>query len=62
MEVIFRSGHATGEALGGDFECFTGGGKVTFYKPGSPQSTYEFDINNDGTLQTPLGAIKKVGN
>ncbi len=62
MGVIFRSGHATGEALGGDFECFTGGGKVAFYKPGSPQSTYEFDINNDGTLQTPLGAIKKVGN
>src|SRR3984885_14079280 len=62
MGVIFRSGHATGEALGGDFECFTGGGKVAFYKPGSPQPTYEFDINNDGTLQTPLGAIKKVGN
>ncbi len=24
--------------------------------------SYDFDINNDGTLQTPLGAIKKMGN
>jgi hypothetical protein len=66
MKVIFRSGNATiTEGLGGDmpFECFTGGGKVAFYKPGSFKPfDYDFDINNDGTLQTPLGAIKKMGN
>jgi hypothetical protein len=51
--------------LGGamPFDCFTGGGKVVFYKAGSFQPfAYDFDINTDGTLQTPLGAIKKLGN
>jgi hypothetical protein len=66
MKVIFRSGSATvSEGLGGEmpFDCFTGGGKVVFYKPGSFKPfDYDFDINNDGTLQTPLGAIKKMGN
>lgn len=66
MTVIFRSGKATiREGLGGDmvFDCFTGDGKVAFYKAGSfTPFSYDFDINNDGTLQTPLGAIKKMGN
>src|SRR5580704_2217316 len=66
MKVVFRSGKATiTEGLGGDmlFDCFTGDGKVVFYKAGSFQPfSYDFDINNDGTLQTPLGAIKKMGN
>ena len=66
MEVIFSSGKATvSEGLGGamPFDCFTGGGKVVFYKAGSFQPfDYDFSINNDGTLQTPLGVIKKMGN
>lgn len=66
MKVVFRSGKATiTEGLGGEmpFDCFTGDGKVVFYKPGSfTPFSYDFDINDDGTLQTPLGAIKKMGN
>jgi hypothetical protein len=66
MKVVFRSGKATiTEGLGGEtpFDCFTGDGKVVFYKGGSfTPFSYDFDINNDGTLQTPLGAIKKMGN
>jgi hypothetical protein len=32
------------------------------YKAGSSTPfSYGFDVNNDGTLQTPLGAIKKMG-
>lgn len=66
MTVVFRSGKATiSEGLGGpmEFECFTGGGKLVFYNPGSSTPfSYGFDINNDGTLQTPLGEIKKKGN
>jgi hypothetical protein len=65
MTVVFRSGKATiTEGLGGDmlFDCFTGAGKVVFYKAGSfTPFSYGLDINNDGTLQTPLGAIKKMG-
>ena len=49
--------------VAGPFDCFTGDGKVVFYKAGSfAPFSYDFDINNDGTLQTPLGAIKKMGN
>jgi hypothetical protein len=66
MKVVFRSGKATiTEGLGGEmlFDCFTGDGKVVFYKAGSfTPFDYDFDINNDGTLQTPVGAIKKMGN
>jgi hypothetical protein len=66
MKVVFRSGKATiTEGLGGEmpFDCFTGDGKVVFYKAGSfTPFSYDFDINSDGTLQTPLGAIKKMGN
>jgi hypothetical protein len=65
MKVVFRSGKATiTEGLGGEmpFDCFTGDGKVVFYPAGSFTAfSYDFDINDDGTLQTPLGAIKKMG-
>ena len=66
MKVVFRSGKATiTEGASGEmpFDCFTGDGKVVFYKAGSfTPFAYDFDINDDGTLQTPLGAIKKMGN
>jgi hypothetical protein len=66
MEAIFRSGHVTvTEGLGGpmQFECWMGGGQMLLYKAGSSTPfSYGFEINNDGTLQTPLGAIKKMGN
>jgi hypothetical protein len=66
MKVVFRSGKAAiteGASSEMPFDCFTGGGKVVFYKAGSfTPFDYDFDINNDGTLQTPLGAIKKMGN
>jgi len=66
MTVVFRSGKVTiTGGLGADeqFDCFLGEGKLVFYKPGSfTPSSFAFEINNDGTLQTPLGAIKKMGN
>jgi hypothetical protein len=66
MTVIFRSGKVTvAGGLGGDdvFDCFIGDGKILLYKAGSSTpERFGFDINNDGTLQTPLGPIKKMGN
>lgn len=66
MTVVFRSGKVTvTEGLGGpmEFECWMGGGQIVMYKAGSSTPfSYGFEINNDGTLQTPLGAIKKMGN
>jgi hypothetical protein len=65
MTVVFRSGKVTvTEGLGGpmEFECWMDGGKIVMYKAGSSTPfSYGFDVNNDGTLQTPLGAIKKMG-
>jgi len=66
MTVVFRSGKVTVTGgLGGpeEFECWIGGGHISLYKAGSSTPlSYGFDVNNDGTLQTPLGAIKKMGN
>jgi hypothetical protein len=66
ITVVFRSGKATvTEGLGGpmEFECWISGSQIVFYKAGSfTPFSYGFDMNNDGTLQTPLGAIKKMGN
>ena len=66
MTVVFRSGKVTiTGGLGADehFDCFLGDSKLVFYKPGSfTSSSFVFEINSDGTLQTPLGAIKKMGN
>lgn len=66
MTIVFRSGKATITAgLGEDevLECWTAGDKIILHKPGDPASTdMPIDINLDGTLQTPLGEIKKKGN
>lgn len=65
-EVIFRSGKATvTEAFQkfSNLDCFIGEGKIFLYKAGSFMPFDEpIEINNDGTLQTELGAIKKMGN
>ena len=66
MQITFRSGKATvGGGLGDDevFECWLSGEKIILHKPGdNPNLDMPIDINNDGTLQTPLGEIKKKGN
>jgi hypothetical protein len=65
FRIVFRSGKATVvEVLGGttEYECFTGGGQVILYEPGSSKATETLEINNDGTLQWELGAMKKMGN
>ena len=65
-QVIFRSGKVTvteGFQKFSDLDCFIGEGKVFLYKAGSFTPFNEpMEINNDGTLQTELGAIKKMGN
>lgn len=66
MQAVFRSGKVTvTEGLGGpmEFECWMNSSQILLYKAGSyTPFSYGFDVNNDGTLQTPLGAIKKMGN
>jgi len=66
MTVVFRSGKVTvtgGLGPAEEFECWISGGHIFLYKAGSSTPfSLGFDVNNDGTLQTPLGAIKKMGN
>lgn len=63
--MTFRSGQATMTDVGGNdevFECWMIGDKVLLHQPGKSNLDMPIDINNDGTLQTPLGEIKKKGN
>jgi hypothetical protein len=65
LTITFRSGKATITGLTGDesFECWMGGGKIFLHPAGQPTNQdMPIDINDDGTLQTPLGEIKKKGN
>jgi hypothetical protein len=65
VTIVFRSGKATladpsgqGEVL----ECWMSGDKIILHKPGQSNLDMPIAINNDGTLDTPLGEIKKKGN
>jgi hypothetical protein len=63
--ITFRSGRATMTDVGGNdevFECWMTGEKLLLHQPGRSNLDMPIDINNDGTLQTPLGEIKKKGN
>ena len=66
FQITFRSGKATIAAgLGDDdvLECWISGDKIILHKPGEPSATdMPIDVNLDGSLQTPLGEIKKKGN
>lgn len=60
--LTFRSGKATMTDVGGNdevFECWMGGGRLYLHKPEAPNLDMPIDINDDGTLQTPLGEIRK---
>lgn len=65
-QFIFRSGKVAvteGVQKLGEFDCFMNAGKIYLFKAGSFMPFNEpLEINNDGTLQTELGAIKKMGN
>ena len=63
--ITFRSGKATLIDVGSNednFECWMAGEKILLHQPGKSNMDMPIDINNDGTLQTPLGEIKKKGN
>jgi hypothetical protein len=60
--VVFRSGKAT-LAEDDEYECWTGAGKIYLHKAGpSAIPDLVFEINNDGTLDSPLGEFRKKGN
>jgi len=65
FQIVFRSGKATVKELGGEeqFECWMDSEKIYLHKPGElADNDMPIDINDDGTLQTPFGELKKKGN
>jgi hypothetical protein len=64
LTIVFRSGKATLTAPFAEpdeAECWTGGGKLYLHKPGE-SGDMVFDLNDDGTIDSPLGELKKKGN
>jgi hypothetical protein len=67
LTIVFRAGKAImRDGSGADdpeLECWMGGGRVFLHKPGEPPSQdMPLDINDDGTLQSPFGELKRKGN
>lgn len=65
MTIVFKSGKAIMRAPfsseDDELECWMGGGRIYLHKPGESQDM-PLDINDDGTLQSPLGELKRKGN
>jgi hypothetical protein len=62
--VQFHAGEATmtdPSGQGEKLECWISGKKVILRKAGAPQEDMPININDDGTLDTPLGEIKRKG-
>jgi hypothetical protein len=65
ITIVFRAGKASVPDITGgteDFECWMSGTKIILRRPGAPGEDMPLDINNDGSIDTPLGEIKKKGN
>jgi hypothetical protein len=65
FQIVFRSGKAIMKEMGGEeqFECWMDSEKIYLHKPGElADNDMPIDINDDGTLETPFGEIKKKGN
>ena len=67
MRIVFRGGKATMSdplRASEQFDCFMGDGEILFFKAGEfkPVDYLKLLPNNDGTLQSDLGPLKKMGN
>ena len=62
IQMEFRSGKATMKLFGetDTVDCWMSGKKIYLYKKGE-SSPMEIDINDDGSLQSPIGELKKKG-
>jgi hypothetical protein len=60
--IVFRQGKAQVKMYGdGDeeLECWLSGKKIILRKPGAPNEDMPIEINDDGTLDTPMGEVKR---
>lgn len=63
LTIVFKSGKATLRMMGDDMEaeCWMSGRKIFLHKPDEAEDI-PIDINDDGTLDTPMGELRKKGN
>jgi hypothetical protein len=63
LTIRFHAGKATMTSIGpeDELECWTGGGRIFLHKPGEDGNDMPIDINDDGTLSTPMGKIRREG-
>ena len=66
FSITFRSGKASMQSLlekPDEYECWVSGTKIILHKAGEfNEMDMPIDINNDGTLDTPIAELKKKGN
>jgi len=64
LSIVFRSGKATLKDPGGggeEMECWISGKSILLHGSQSGIPDLPIDINDDGTLDTPMGEIRKKG-
>jgi len=62
LTLIFKAGKVTAKGPLSDdeeFECWTNGKKIYLHKAG--EQDLDIDVNDDGTLDTPMGELKRKG-
>jgi hypothetical protein len=60
--IVFRKGKAQVKMYGDadeEVECWMSGNKIILHKPGAPNEDMPIEINDDGTLDTPMGEVRK---
>jgi len=60
--IVFRQGKAQLKMYGDAdevVECWTSGSKIILHKPSAPNEDMPLEINDDGTLDTPMGEVRK---
>jgi hypothetical protein len=60
-DVVMTDGKLSGLTSEKDAECWTGGGKIYLRWVDGSRYDFPIDINDDGTIDTPEGALKKKG-
>ena len=60
-DVVMTDGKMSGQSSEKEGECWTGGGQIFLRWLDGSHYDFPIDINDDGTLDTPEGPVKKKG-
>jgi hypothetical protein len=60
-DMVMTNGKLSAQTSEKEAECWTGGGKIYLRWVDGSQYDFPIDINDDGTIDTPEGELKKKG-